>query len=277
MIERLVEWEDMLVRVVFDRDAIVRAALRAFIEAYLACVDPLKRLHPVSCEMMWEGDLQRGAFFNGNGSGDHDIVAWTETGIVGLAYELGWGPLEQLGLSRDAVTGGPEDVRGAVPNLPAELEPAFLMAAGMIPGLGPEGQKDAGVGFWLLGDQADGSLFHDSKATGAPRLMMWGAVQHGRLPYGCAPDDAAAIAAENARRGATPVEMIVDAVTARALAGPTELTADEIATLLPSPPQPERLLAAQKGLQQVSVAWPGLSEIPPEPRPRDVNPFVRQS
>ena len=49
----------------------------------------------------WTGDLQRGAFYNGNGCGDYDVVAWTEAGVVGLAYELGWGPIEQLDLSVD--------------------------------------------------------------------------------------------------------------------------------------------------------------------------------
>jgi hypothetical protein len=79
-------------------------------------------------------------------------LAWTESGVVGLAFEIGAGAIEQLALSPDAVTGGPDDVRGALPGLPDELEPALVRAAGML-GVGPEhGQLDAGVGFWLHGD-----------------------------------------------------------------------------------------------------------------------------
>jgi len=155
---------------VFDRDAIVRAALRAYVETYLARLDPRKRHNfPASAAAFWLGDLQRGAFINDNVCGSYEVVAWTAAGVVGLAFELGWGPLEQLGLSVDAVTGGPDDVRGAVPGLPAELEPAFVMAVSML-GVGPEhGQRDAGVGFWLYGDCVAGTLSDDPTATGWPR------------------------------------------------------------------------------------------------------------
>lgn len=258
----MIRWASPLGTLVFDRDAIVRAALRAYIEAYLAWVDPLERLRPVAATAEWRGDLQRGAFYNGNGCGDYEVVAWTETGVVALAFAMGFGPLEQLGLARAAVTGGPDDVRGAVPGLPLELESAFLMAAGMLQGTGPNGEKLAGVGFWFHGERFAGNLFDealfdDPDICGALRLVAWGSLRGGRLPYLCDAEDTAAIAADNARRGAAPIEAIVDAVTARALGGPTELTGDEIATLLPSPPQPERFLAAQKGLRQVGVAWPG--------------------
>jgi hypothetical protein len=50
-------------------------------------------------------------------------------------------------------------------------------------------------------------------------------------------------------------------VTTRALAGPIELTMDELATLLPTPPDPERLLGAQRMLQKVGITWPGSPEI----------------
>ena len=62
-----------------------------------------------------------------------------------------------------------------------------------------------------------------------------------------------------------PIQAIVDAVTARALAGPTELLPDELATLLPTPPKPERLLYAQCMLQKVGITWPGSPEIPEAP------------
>jgi hypothetical protein len=35
------------------------------------------------------GDLKRGAFSNGDGRGSYEVVAWTEAGVVGLAYQLG--------------------------------------------------------------------------------------------------------------------------------------------------------------------------------------------
>ncbi|MDI1431420.1 hypothetical protein [Polyangium sorediatum] len=252
-------------RLVFDRDAIVRAALRAYVEVSLAHVDPLERHSFTACAFPgWTGDLQRGAFYNGNGCGDYDVVAWTETGVVGLAYELGAGPIEQLGLSVDAVTGGPDDVRGAVPELPAELEPAFEMAVGML-GVGPEhGQRDAGVGFWLYGDRVASTLFDDPTACGADRLAVWGLLRGGRLQrrYG---RETAAFAAEVARTTAAPIHALADALVDRRLGGPTELTTDELATLLPRPPDPERLLCAQQRLRKVGITWPGSPEIPAEP------------
>ena len=125
----MVERQHYFGRLVFDRDAIVRAALRAYVELRLAKLDPLNRVRFTSAwAAEWEGDVERGAFYNDDGCGDYEIVAWNEAGIVGLAYELGCGPIEQLDLSIDAVTGGPDDVRGAVPELPDELESAFVMA-----------------------------------------------------------------------------------------------------------------------------------------------------
>jgi hypothetical protein len=40
---------------------------------------------------------------------------------------------------------------------------------------------------------------------------------------------------------------------------------DELATLLPTPPKPERLLYAQRMLQKVGITWPGSPEIPEAP------------
>src|SRR4051812_7133353 len=110
-------------RLVFDRDAIVRAALRAYIEAIVGWL-PNCLSFTVCDRAGWIGDFQRGAIYKdggGGSAGSYDVVAWTEAGVVGLAYELGWGPIEQLGLSIDAVTCGPDDVRGALPGLPDEL------------------------------------------------------------------------------------------------------------------------------------------------------------
>ncbi|MDC3962002.1 hypothetical protein KEG38_49740 [Polyangium jinanense] len=252
-------------RLVFDRDAIVRAALRAYVETHLAMVDPLQRHRlAVSFGGVWAGDLQRGAFYNDDGCGDYEVVAWTEAGVVGLAYELGFGPIEQLGLSVDAVTGGPDDVRGALPGLPDELEPALVMAVGML-GVGPEhGQRDAGVGFWLHGDRVGGMLFavHDpTLAWGANRLAAWGLLRGDRLPLACS--DGVKFRADEP--SAAPIHAIVDAVTARALAGPTELTTDELATLVPKPPDPKTLAFAQQMLRKVGITWPGSPEIPEEP------------
>jgi len=118
---------------VFDRDAIVHAALRAYIETMLGRADPLDRLAFTTCpEAAWEGDLQRGAFYEGTGSGSYAVVAWSEAGVIGLACEMGCGPIEQLDLPVSAVTGGPDDVRAALPGLPAELEPALIVASGML-------------------------------------------------------------------------------------------------------------------------------------------------
>lgn len=275
MITRTYQHEQDIYTLVFDRDAIVRAALHAYVEGSLIYVDPLERLAvTASNEPFWKGDVQRGAFHNGNGCGDYEIVAWTDAGVVGLAWELGWGPIEQLGLSVDAVTGGPDDVRAAVPELPPELEDAFLLAVDMLD-VGPRhGEKMAGVGFWLCGDRVGGSMFEDPTAAGGDRLAAWGALQDGRLPLLCDPETVADWAAEHARRGAAPIQALVDALTARALSGPTELTAAEVETLLPSPPQRARLLGAQRRLQMVGIAWPGLPALPAERRPTGRDPFL---
>jgi hypothetical protein len=255
---------------VFDRDAIVRAALRAYVEAVIAEVG--RHNFPPCAEPRWTGDLQRGAFYNGNGSGDYEVVAWTEAGVVGLAYELGWGPLERLGLSASAVTRSPDDVRGALPGLPAELEPALVMAVGMLAEGAVHGEKLAGGGFWFHGDRVAGSLFDDPTLNGARRLAAWGALQNRRLPRLCDPKTAA-FAAELDRTRFAPIHALLDTVVDRALAGPTELAVDEIATLIPTPPDPSQLLDAQRMLQKVGITWPGSPELPEPPRRTGRNPF----
>jgi len=182
----MVECQHYYGRLVFDRDAIVRAALRAYVELMFAHLDPLKRVpFTSSFGAEWEGDIRRGAIYNDDGCGDYEVVAWTEAGVVGLAYALGCGPIEQLDLEIEDVTGGPDDVRGAVPELPDELLPAFVMAVGWL-GVGPEhGQRDAGVGFWLHGDRVGGSFFlftDPTLAWGATRLAAWGLLRGDRLP-----------------------------------------------------------------------------------------------
>lgn len=268
---------------VFDRDAIVRAALRAYLEAIFGNF-PLKRLSFPACAVPgWTGDLQRGAFYNGDGCGAYNVVGWTEAGVVGLAYELGWGPIEHLDLPVEAVTGGPDDVRGALPGLPAELSPALVLAAGMLlTGEHKRGnvyveEKLAGVGFWLHGDRVAGTLFDDPVDVGARYLAMWGMLQGGRLPSRTSrytsPDTRAALA-ESARRDA-PIQALMDTVVNRRLGGPTEFTADEIATLFPTPPDPEALLGAQRMLQKVGITWPGSPEIPEPPKRTGRDPFQR--
>ena len=253
----------------FDRDAIVRAALRAYVEVILAWVDPLERHQfPACADPNWTGDLQRGAFYNGDGYGNYDVVAWTEAGVVGLTYQLGSGPLEQLGLSVDAVTGGPDDVRGALPGLPAELEPALVLAASMLD-VGPQGEKLAGVGFWLHGNCVAGTLFDNPRAPGVPELALWGSLGGDRLRLRYHRSRGATIGPKCA-----PIRGLVDAVTSRALTAPTELTTDELATLLPTPPDPEQLLAAQRMLQKVGITWPGSPEIPEPPKPTGRNPLL---
>lgn len=163
----------------------------------------------------------------------------------------------------------PEAVHHVVPELPAALEPALELAVEML-AVGPEhGEKLASVGFWLLGaERVGGTLFdHDEAAPGARRLAMWGRVAWGKLARGRRDSDASPITQAMLDR-AEPIQDLVEAVAERALAGPTELTADELVTLLPSPPDPERLLGAQRMLEQVGVTWPGSPEIPPSRRGR---------
>lgn len=261
----MIERTHPLGRLVFDRDAIVRAALRAYFEAIFGN-GPLQRLSfPVCGAPGWKGDLQRGAFFNGGGCGSDQVVAWTEAGVVGLAYQLGFGPVEHFRLSVDAVTGGPDDVRGAVPGLPGELEPAFVMAVSMLAVGCEHGERLAGVGFWLYGDQVAGTLFDDPTLLGARELAAWGLIRNGRLALTLEPRTAAK-ALELGRTRDAAMHALIDAVVDRRMAGPAELTTGELAMLFPTPPKPEHLLYAQRMLQKVGITWPGSPELPEEPR-----------
>ncbi|MRG96075.1 hypothetical protein [Polyangium spumosum] len=271
----MIEWNHRYGNLDFDRGAIVRAALRAYVEAIFGS-GALKRVSFAACAYAgWTGDLERGAFRDDDGCGNYNVVAWTEAGIVGLAYELGWGPIEQLDLSPSAVTGGPDDVRGAVPGLPEALEPALVMATGML-GVGPEhGQRDAGVGFWLHGDRAGGTFFDDPTSPGAKGLAMWGLLRGGRLLppiyLSTHPSNSAALA-ECDRKDA-PIHALLDAVVDRRLKGPTEFTPAELEALRVPASDPTRHLGAQRLLQKVGITWPGSPEIPDLPRQRRRNPF----
>jgi hypothetical protein len=276
MIERKHRYGDL----VFDRNAIVRAALRAYVEAIFGS-GSLKRVSFPACkEPRWTGDLQRGAFYNGNQEGDYHVVAWTEAGVVGLAYELGWGPIEHLDLPVSAVTGGPDDVRGALPGLPAELWPALVIATGMLEVGEKHGEKRAGVGFWLHGDHVAGSLFDDPTDVGARHLVMWGLIRGGRLwprnSYFSHPSTRSVVL--QCAQNEAPMHALMDAVVDRRLGGPTELTPDELAMLVPTPSEPDVLLGAQHMLKKVGITWPGSPEIPPLPLPPEprINPFTRQ-
>ena len=262
-------------RLAFDRDAIVRAALRAYVESLVAALGS-GLAYPVCDYSQWSGDVYRGALRTDSGCGDYDVVAWTETGVVGLAFVNGFGPIEQFGLSRDAITRGPDDVRGAVPGLPSELEPAFVRAVDKL----DEGDhlvQLASIGFWLHGEKVGGTLFSDPKGPGAKRLIPWGMLQNGRLPF-WVKGELAAVAEERARTKDAPIHAIIDAVVDRRLQGPTEFTTDELETLLVKPPEPKQLLGIQRMLQKAGITWPGSPELPPEPPlPQPlINPFTRQ-
>lgn len=262
-------------RLTFDRDAIVRAALRAHVEGVITLLPNCLSFPAALDGGVWWGNIQQGAFYNGNGCGDNEVIAWTEAGIVGLAYELGAGPIEQLGLTWETVTGGIEDVRGAVPGLPAELEPAFVVA-GRILHTNADihngvfyRERLAGVGFWLYGDRVGGLLFDDPSARGGDRLAAWGLLSRGRLlSLSCEPfyyPEAGKIVVDHARPQDLPLHAVIDAVTDRAWKGPIEFTPDELAIICPTPPEPKRLVYARYRLQQVGIRWPGLPDVLEEP------------
>ncbi len=252
-------------RLTFDRDAIVHAALRGHVED--AVFELRNSLGMHSVYGVWWGNLQQGILYNGDGCGDEEVIAWTEVGVVGLAYQLGFGPIKQLGLTPETVTGGVDDVRGAVPGLPAELEPVFQMAAGKLHKSADLHNGEmyverlAGVGFWLHGDRIGGLLFDDPTAFGANRLAAWGLLRGNRLPLACN-DGVEPFPPDPPRM--VPIQAVIDAVTDRALKGPTEFTTEELATICPTPPDPERLLGAQRNLQKVGITWPGSPALPPE-------------
>jgi hypothetical protein len=268
-------------RLVFDRDAIVRAALRAYVETSLHGI--ARFWDPAFDWVDWEGNLERGALLHIQDC-NHVVVAWTEAGIVGLAYELGCGPVEQLDLSPDAVTGGPDDVRGAVTGLPDELEPALVLATSMLPFSGPHGERTAGAGFWLYGDRGGGTLFvlhlllNVYHASGVERLAPWGLLHNGRLlPRTCEGIGyvrPGKVVINHVRPQDAPAHAIMDAVVDRRLKGPTEFTPAELETLLHPGLGPEQLLGAQRSLQVVGITWPGSPDVPPAtPQPR-LNPFT---
>ena len=248
--------------ILFNRDAIVRAALRAYVECILAPLDPLARHVLTACVVpKWTGNLQRGAFFNGDGCGNYDVVAWTEAGIVGLVYKRSATAIEQLG--------------AALPGLPDELLPALDMAAELLEA-GAHGEKLATIGFWLHGDRTGGTLFDDPTLPGAGRLVAWGRLERivpwgtldetgkGRLPLS-GDRDLAALAIMLARTLALPIHAVIDAVTDRALKGPTELLPDELATLFPTPIDANQQHRAQSMLKKAGISWSPSHASPPGP------------
>jgi len=236
-----------------DQGAIVHAALRAYIENVLAWLDPLDR-HPLAASFVprFTGDLKQGAFRNGDEHGSYEVLAWSAAGVVGLAYERGYGPIEHLELPIEAVKGGPEDVFIALTELPAELFPTLEMAAGLLD-VGTHGEKLASVGFWLHGELAGGSFYEYYIQQGKDRLRAWGRLQGGRLRRWYQ----GSYVMDLGRTKAEPIQALADALTDRALKGPTKLLPNELATLLPKPPDPERLRDAQHKLEKVGIAWPG--------------------
>jgi hypothetical protein len=179
---------------------------------------------------------------------------------VGLAYEEGNGPIERFGLAVDAITGGPDDVRAALPELPAALESALSLAVRLLPTRSKHGEKLASVGFWFHGDRIEGTLFNTPEPPGAKWLVPWGLVLGGRRYFRLL-DEFSSYLAEMERRFGAPIQVIVDALVDRRLQGPTALTTDEIATLLPVPIDQEILVTGQRMLQMVGITWPGASEI----------------
>lgn len=261
----------------FDRDAIVRAALRGHIEGCVIFLSRCLATQAVDQGGIWRGNLQQGMLYNDDGCGNHDAIAWNEAGVVGLAYELGSGPVEQLGMTPYTVTGSVDDVRGAVRGLPEELEPAFLVVANMMPKSSYMHKEHfyterlAGVGFWLHGDRLGGLLFENPDACGGNRLAAWGLLRNGRLlQLSCETyyhPEPGRIVVDRTRPQDLPILAIIDAVTDRALQGPTEFTPDELASLCPTPPEPKRLAYAQYTLNKVGITWPGSPELPAEEPP----------
>jgi len=78
----MVERKHRYGNLVFDRDAIVRAAVRAYLEAIFGQF-PFRRLSSAACdEPRWTGDLQQGAFYNGGACGDYNVVASRRMGLA---------------------------------------------------------------------------------------------------------------------------------------------------------------------------------------------------
>ena len=78
MIERTT---DRFGRLVFDRNAIVRAALRAYVEGIIARL-PNCLSFPAAEGAIWAGDLQRGALYNDDGCGNY--LGWALAAAVPL-------------------------------------------------------------------------------------------------------------------------------------------------------------------------------------------------
>lgn len=110
MIERTT---DRFGRLVFDRNAIVRAALRAYVEGIIARL-PNCLSFPAAEGAIWAGDLQRGALYNDDGCGNY--LGWALAAAVPVwaacSRDVGecWLPGED---GQGAVGGGPIIPAGA--------------------------------------------------------------------------------------------------------------------------------------------------------------------
>jgi len=239
---------------VFNREAIIRAAFRAYVEVTLAYLDP-RQCHPIppDCGQTWTGDLQRGAL-----AGDM-TVAWNEAGVVGIVFESRWRSSASLeSLPEGPVATNPDDVRSVVPDLPDELLPALEMACGLIDQR--HHIETARVGFWLCGDRMGGTLFDTPiDEVWWWRLAKWGRIGRGRLlpAYSGHTEKIT----EDTFRAYAPFLAVVDAVVDRRLRGPTELLPDELATLFPVPIDMDVLVIGQRELRKVGITWPGSSEM----------------
>lgn len=267
-------WHDSVGPLTFDRDALTAAALHAFIESALTRLDPHRRLpFHGHAESTWDGDLQHGAVFLGNGQGDYQVLGWNPAGVVGFAFELGFGPQEEFGLEPDAITGGPDDVRHAVAGLPAALDSALVKAsAQLLTDDSRLGERLASVGFWVDANEVGGSLFDEPEHPGARVLRGWGLLESGVAP-GSARDANAEIASAQALESASLVK-VIDDVFARARLGPTELTTEELEVVFEGPPpHADELVPARRALAQAGITWPGSPPIPPLV-PQGRSPFL---
>lgn len=236
-------YEDSSEQYDFDPDTIIQGAISS------ALLTSVEHAFTDSCvaeawaEASVTGDRARGGFVGGDAEGNVSVVAWDGKNIVAFEH--------RVGVDAD-VAGGIEDLRRAVPGMPAELEGAFQRAAALLRG-GPKGALGASAGLWVTPDAVGSSVFgHDDTYKPGREVLRWGVGPDEECEDESDEEDAPY---EKAKRA----ESIVDALVARMGSGRVALAKEEADAILATGAAP-----CEGGVEQMKatfgaagVDWPG--------------------
>lgn len=236
----------------FDPDTIIAGAIGSALLVAVARAFEDSSVPGTWVECDLSGDRSKGSFVGGDGEGNVSVLAWEGRALVAFEYRLGFGPAQQLDRSPDALTRGPEDVRGFVPGMPAELEGVFQRAAALLRD-GPDGAPAASAGLWVTPESIGCSVFgaNDDYVPGR-EILRWGVGPDDEICDDESVDDAAGAAA------ATRAEAVIDDLASRAGPGRTTLTKEEAAAILAtgSAPRSGGLERMKSLFAAVGFDWP---------------------